>query len=222
MLSRYSSAMPTGIPHADCRLTSFPPSTDTSTEPPVRLYFDRVLCQIEQQPVQQHITADKLHVFACLRQCVIPFSLCQRVSDRPAPPRPSVQGRYGRARAPIAGRSSQAGAHKRTQALNLLLLKMQQFRSFFAHLPMFCRKELQPCLHQRQRCPQLMGGVSRKLPLCIERLRYSLPSILFTDSLSCRNSAVVSPGRRVSVRLSSLDLFGLLWQNPSAASKPFR
>mgnify|MGYP000709517939 CR=1 FL=1 len=36
---------------------------------------------------------------------------------------------------------------------------------------MFLPQRAPACLHQRQRCPQLMGGVSRKLPLCIERLR---------------------------------------------------
>ena len=66
-----------------------------------------------------------------------------------------------------------------------------------------------------------MGGVSRKLPLCIERLRQPVPAYRSTDSLTLPelSSRIL---RQTGVRQAFfVDLFGLLCKNPSAASKAF-
>ena len=74
---------------------------------------------------------------------------------------------------------------------------------------MFRRKELQSGLHQRQRCPQLMGGVARKLPLCIERLRQPVQHAVHRlAQLPELGSRIL---RQTGVRQAFfVDLFGLL------------
>lgn len=84
---------------------------------------------------------------------------------------------------------------------------------------MFRRKELQPCLHQRQRCPQLMGGVSRKLPLCIERLcqpvQHAVHRLAQLPELGSRIL------RQAGVRQAFfVDLFGLLCKIAQRLERP--
>ena len=156
----------TGIPHADCRLTAF--LLDRHFHRAARaVVLDRVLCQIEQQPVQQHITADKLHVFACLRQCNTVF-LCQRrqIDQHFLGHRRKVDAVRARHGLQIA--HFQQRAYKGAQPLELFLLKVQQRGCFGIHLRMLRRKKLEPCLYERQRRAKLVRRIAGELPLRVK------------------------------------------------------
>ena len=84
---------------------------------------------------------------------------------------------------------------------------------------MFRRKELQPCLHQRQRCPQLMGGVSRKLPLRVKGLRQTVEHGVDRPAQLPELGGRVL--RQTGVRQAFfVDLFGLLCKIAQRLERP--
>ena len=86
--------------------------------------LDGVLGQVEQHPIQQHIAAGELHIVACLRERDAVFLRQRRQIDQHfLGHRRKVDTVGARHRPQIA--HLKQGAHKRTQALDLLLLKMQ-------------------------------------------------------------------------------------------------
>ena len=129
--------------------------------------LDRVLGQVEQHPIQQHIAAGELHIFACLRERDAVFLRQRRQIDQHFLGHrcnvDAVRARHGLQIAHLQQR-----AYKGAQPLKLFLLKVQQRGCFGIHLRMLRRKKLKPCLYQRQRCAKLVRRIAGELPLRVK------------------------------------------------------
>ena len=131
--------------------------------------LDAVFHQIEHQPVDQRITAHHAQLRAVLLQGDVVF-LCKGGQVGQDLLHQRYKGNLVGAGDRLQIAHFQQSAHKGGQAVQLLPHRADQPGGLGIHgWVLFC-KQFQLCLQNSQRSAQLVGGVTRKLPLQFKRL----------------------------------------------------